>query len=1025
MLNWKKINNKMFEEIAYKYISCKYPALDWQPTKATRDGNKDGEVIHTAPLDVTIKYWYEAKYSKNTYKSIPKSHLDSTLVSCLLDGKIAVIAFITNAYISDDYRRRADTFSKQRDNLKIIYVNGEEIEDWLFENPDIESTYFASRSAQKQNFKDYIKTSCILQNFDFCGKQFAKVQNVECGKEYVLYISFYSTCPQPLQLSSTNEAIKLLNPYNKNFDNFQNLNANLGFNSFYIPFQIVYASNKPFTFKLKGNICEIDFTIESISVIDIYNPKIIYGSQLEIQNNLFYLINDKDLSNSLFFIIGNAGYGKSYLLNDIYNNSKNPFSSYVITFSGDEQKDTISCYKIIILSLYGDIWEYTDDILIFQQINTIEALMIQQIKESKVINNSIFQVISHYKNNKNTIEKHISQTQILVDDYHKLSNNNLKLLNTFYQWFMKQKYNCKIFVFTRPEVQLPTIYTKKLEIKNIEPKDIEATIEYNFQDIMNLQNFRNYPIPLNALHFLNILCSIHNYEKDFLNSTELETQIILNDIYANANNTNCLSLGKQIVSAYLNNLIVYCVYKIKTGIPIKAIAQYFGEKSFDEIYDLLQKRIVRESTNIILPYHDILVSAFDTYTSNKMNDELEKFVLFAESNNYISKAKMFSVLIEIGNSCFWKYREEAGRYRDELHNSAEYYQALEIAKILKESNNKTLDNYDFNDCKNLFVLANCIKYTNSYEKANKEFEKIQSVYFASNNSELQGLYLESQTEIVNNLIWMLDVKSAKMRLDNLSLTFEDLLNNHQIVGHHMIYAFLNYYNRLMFVNYMLDNGSEKDYNNALNYSELFNRKEYVAFAKMDYAKSLYAEDLETSRLLIDEALNILSSCNEKRRMLDAESEKCFINDLISKKISHEEYNKLESKIKYNHYIQSEIKIKLKIILLKILFSDLNLDSIRNELEIISINNTAIKSGKRHQAYIYHLYAATYYKENNLIKSRKYSSKSISLLKNMGDTYKFVHMNNKQLNQYNGFILLNEISHKETHYDKFIIDIRLW
>lgn len=42
MLNWKKINNKMFEEIAYKYISCKYPALDWQPTKATRDGNKDG-----------------------------------------------------------------------------------------------------------------------------------------------------------------------------------------------------------------------------------------------------------------------------------------------------------------------------------------------------------------------------------------------------------------------------------------------------------------------------------------------------------------------------------------------------------------------------------------------------------------------------------------------------------------------------------------------------------------------------------------------------------------------------------------------------------------------------------------------------------------------------------------------------------------------------------------------------------------------------------------------------------------------
>ena len=101
----------------------------------TNDGNKDGEsVISYLPFNTTIKYWYEAKYSVNTNKSIPKSHLDSTLVSSLLDGHVVVIAFITNAYISDDYKRRADIFASNRDNLKIYYINGEEIESWLSDN---------------------------------------------------------------------------------------------------------------------------------------------------------------------------------------------------------------------------------------------------------------------------------------------------------------------------------------------------------------------------------------------------------------------------------------------------------------------------------------------------------------------------------------------------------------------------------------------------------------------------------------------------------------------------------------------------------------------------------------------------------------------------------------------------------------------------------------------------------------------------------------------------------------------------
>ena len=187
MINWFKINENEFEKLAYEYMTAKYPDLDWISTKLTRDGNKDGEAIYAAPVNITIKYWYEAKYTKAINKSIPKSHLDSTLVSSLLDGKVVVIAFITNAYISDDYRRRADTFSRQRDNLQIIYVNGNEIEQWLSENPSIEFNYFGETFAKEQNIVSCIKKAYLLQDFDFSGHHYREVKNIESNKTYILW----------------------------------------------------------------------------------------------------------------------------------------------------------------------------------------------------------------------------------------------------------------------------------------------------------------------------------------------------------------------------------------------------------------------------------------------------------------------------------------------------------------------------------------------------------------------------------------------------------------------------------------------------------------------------------------------------------------------------------------------------------------------------------------------------------------------------------------------------------------------
>ena len=307
MINWGKIDSKKFEELAYDIISDIYPTIKWTPTQKTRDGNKDGECDFNAPLDVTIRYWYEAKYSTNISSSIPKSHLDSTLVSCMLDGKVVFIAFITNAYISDDYQRRANTFSKQRDNLKIIYINGDEVEDWLSEHPDAEYKYFSSHSAVHKDLENQIKNYCILQNYDAQGAQFAKVNDLVINKKYVLYLSFYSSCDQILSIRSTNEAIELLLNDNRKYDQFDNLVSHKGINSFYIPVNITSNSKQPLSFVLSCNDGEHPFSICDMHILDIYNPYIIHGSQIEIQQHLFSIINNRDNYNSIIFILASVG----------------------------------------------------------------------------------------------------------------------------------------------------------------------------------------------------------------------------------------------------------------------------------------------------------------------------------------------------------------------------------------------------------------------------------------------------------------------------------------------------------------------------------------------------------------------------------------------------------------------------------------------------------------------------------------------------------------------------------------------
>lgn len=79
---------------------------------------------------------------------------------------------------------------------------------------------------------------------------------------------------------------------------------------------------------------------------------------MAILNDINLFINSNTSNNLFFLIVGNAGSGKTYLLNQIRNNVTQPFSSILLNFSGNEEKDFYCATNYLFsanLGIYGNL----------------------------------------------------------------------------------------------------------------------------------------------------------------------------------------------------------------------------------------------------------------------------------------------------------------------------------------------------------------------------------------------------------------------------------------------------------------------------------------------------------------------------------------------------------------------------------------------------------------------------------------------------------------------------------------------
>lgn len=1030
MIEWKTINHKIFENLAFDYMSSNYPDIRWEKTKLTNDGNKDGEsIISSLPFDTTIKYWYEAKYSINKDKSISKSHLDSTLISSLLDGHVVVIAFITNAYISNDYIRRADIFARKRDNLKIYYINGEEIENWLSENPTIEDKYFHTISAQKYCMDDKIETVCFMDKYDYGDNKYIKLSTLELRKEYILYIRFNSSAKQSVELILDKSISHILDYTNKN-TNIANWLVEKGNNSLFIPVKVI-ESNPDYTIEIRGYSGIKKYVINDLKILDLYTPQLFIKSQIKILNDIHLFIKSNTSDNLFFLVVGDAGCGKTYLLNQIRNNISPLFSSILLNFSGNTEKDYLLCFKLFIFCQFGNLWELEIDDFQFLNLDFLIKDVLKEIKDGISSKITCDKIVAYCKENStaNKSENYLQQ-HIYIDDIHKGSPEVLDFFQSILAWAYKHHLSKKIFLFTRPTLskneqlanflKLNACFYNEISRPSID--DISVSIEKNIGNFPVLNSLiQGLNINISALYLYDLLCELKEKINSFNDRDLIDLSLKFKDIIDKLSLVQNNIIANKLLSDYYSNIVFNFVYTLESGVDICALIEFLDEGIYDDISKLCNKNIIKEISGKLYPFHDIYLEEFRLKKGKTYTDRIGKFILFCQTKGYIIESECYYQLISLGGIYFWKYRAVCAKFRDELHNNANYFAAEKIAKTIQKENKKDLRDYDYSDIKNLFVLGNCYKYTTSYELANEEFNKIIYVYKYSTLELPNDILIETFSEKINNNIWMLNLNDA----DNELTKMLKFCNSHnlQLKTKAYKYGYLNYYNRRMFCNFMQGHGTEDDYRVALLKSKELGLVEYEGFAHMDYARSIYNKDMHKALKLLNTAKNIFERINEPRRLLDCMSEIVFVNALLKKDYSESSIQNICKNMKEQNYIQSYTRTCLKLVIVMLLSQNYTSTMLLDVLNKMLMHNTTILSGRRHQAIAYHVLAAIYYSDNDLIQSKKYSEKCLQLFTEVGEDYKQIQAHNKEIKKKGNFILASE--NLPVTSSDFILDTRIW
>lgn len=926
VFDYSQMTSRTFEKLAKKYLEQKYPDYTWNLTPPSGDGNKD--ILCTfRVLDQECEYWAEAKFTKSqTPHTLLKGQLDPTLVSALLTPKQVSICFISNNEITETYYYRLNDF-RMKTNIGIELVLKDEFEEWLINNPQLlkNNNIQVLKVEEEQKHVNLGILSATITDMQNSNQY--KTENILLNDTiYYLYVIIESEkkCDHISLTVNSEFALPFRSKLLVNPEDFCVKKGKQVYKFELIPQSVGKTELNIQISDDHDNVAQ--YSISKLVVTPNSNISLSYIQQEKSLLEISRYINESNDHNFLIPVIGNGATGKTKLLQDLFC-ELNPLENMVsISFVGNDFLDAKALIKILIFFNMGNIFEYSKEDIIsqFDIIQNVEAKVYYQ----KLIRGffevpeiCVKELERKLKDNKICLlypsQSKVKQT-LLLDDLHKIQKELYLLLKEFTRQFLQQKNNQTIIFASRQCYNdfsldfntLCTDWIKTYFLDGLSKEDKLTTISQYFSLNEDIQFDRTTD---DLIVFSNILSSkISGKNVDNTNSDSISKTVELVHSFEKPDIINLFQYKERLNQLKKYNKIIELIYLINWGIDYSKICKFFV---YNDIEFLLEQKIIKRIGKKLYPYHDYYVKSY--FEDHGISDSTVEIVKKICDTDYENKYIYLSSLLKGGYHIYCQIEGDVRSLENYYFIHTDYYKAYTLSKSLELYINKN-ERLSIEELHDLLILAVSSGY---FEKPGRVRERYkQLIKFCkpmSENHEIQGMVLRANSEIINIDYWELNSYDL---IDKIQITIKNIPIIQQDSGEDLVCGYLNLLNRKMVVALLKDNFelSEQIFEENILEINRLNRKEYLGYLYMDFAKGIYNQDPIKALKYMENAQEIFRTLNtEYRRLLDCNCEVEYLKCLVSDSINFSALEQAASTLRNEQYYELYSKAKLKLAALKL------------------------------------------------------------------------------------------------------------
>lgn len=1013
-MDWSKINDKVFEKIACTYAADNYKEYDWIPTGQSWDGNKD--VVFRAEIQALNYYykgWCEAKYTQDSDSSIPKSHMDSTLVSGILDGEVIFILFVTNGKITEDFMKRATAVLKPH-KIEVKFVGGDILTEWLEEkSPELIDEYWenADIKAEQSEFKLEIRDACFLPAILSSPSLNTPLKKLKVKQEYFLYLNIYSSQRLTIIIELNTNALVSIPSERPEYQLMPGNNLYL----------VKYITKHPYNSYLQISLFSEDELILQQNIMNLLIqedniPCIIYSKQHIIYQQIYECVKTDIQQNYILHITGYQGSGKSFLLKQLVTAIATDYNEVLnISFSEKEAENASSLCKLILFINFGYLYDLSEEAFkkLIAEYTNLPIELFLELKEGSQNQITALNVIDKIKTLLSDVDValfpiinnvvHRNVTYIVIDDFQKISPKYSDICQKILNEFVLRSFAQILIIGNRPkefydcslEENIQKNKTVSWNLNNISIADVYSSIEKNFStEVAKISAL--FPPPINVLHLELLIKKLQ--EENIVHFPREKRGIIFSKVYKDTNiKNNLFAVNKLKNCSYLR--ILYIVYKIETGVPISLLQAFFGE-FFTSVSIYFDKdTLIKEENELLKPYHDIYVYAFakmdfDKQYMNELNKFLE-FCIVQKFDDSILFSNILSILIAKDNVLRNNYLKLARNICADYYSKSKYIAAQNLAfMLLPDFDTTPYTEYSYEDLELLYIYAQVEKYSKTHVGSSKYLQMIADIGgIISLTSWQKGIVYEVHSELITNYLYSLDFDNFRKELTYYEMYLKDKTDISS--APHKINAYLNFLNRKILYSSFVDEKNTFDvYLRAYNESKVLERDDYQAYADMDYGKVIIYQNVEQAINFFYKALPIFKNLKQcKKREIDCSAQIIFAEFLKDGK-SYDALYALQKKAMESGYIHVYAKITLILLTLE-LYDGETPENIEAKLVKFQIDYPDLIKTHRLTLFVYQLFTAIYYIKGDYYQQQRFAKKHRDLASTFSENYTLIPEHNLQ------------------------------